>query len=447
MSSSKIKIADEFCQDYKKFLNECKTEREVISFVLAFAKSKGFEEFNPEKTYESGEKIFLANRGKSAVFCVIGKNKTKRGTKLIVSHVDSPRIDLKPNPLYEMNNVSLFKTHYYGGIKKYQWLTLPLALHGRIMLANGKAVDLKIGEDEEDPVFCITDLLPHIGKDMLTKKLAEAFFGENLNAIVGSRKLSIDGETSCQEKDCVRLNILEILNRKYSIVEEDFLSAELELVPAAKARDVGFDRSMIGSYGHDDKVCVYTSFMALLDADCVPEKTTIVGFVDKEEIGSEGNTSMKSRFLEYFVEDLADRDNMKVRHVLSKSKCLSADVNPAFDSNFANYFEQKNSSFINNGVVLTKYTGSLGKNGSSDASAEFLSEIRTFIQKNNILWQTGELGRVDDGGGGTVAKYVANLNVDVVDVGIPVLSMHAPMEVVSKIDVYSAYLTFKNFLQ
>lgn len=335
----------------------------------------------------------------------------------------------------------MFKTHYYGGIKKYQWTTIPLALHGKVIKKDGSSIDIIIGEDQSDPCFCVTDLLPHLAREQMSKTLVKSFTGEDLNVLVGSRPFKDD-----KGSELVKLNIMRIINEKYGIIESDFYSAELELVPAFKSVDIGFDRSMVGSYAHDDRVCAYTSLMAVLNCE-EPNETVMTILADKEEVGSDGNTGMKSSFFRYFIADLANHDGLKGRHVLSKSKCLSADVNAAFDPTYAGVYESMNSCYINNGVVITKYTGSGGKYDTSDASAEFMGEIRSILDSSNIVWQTGELGKVDGGGGGTVAKFIANLNVDVVDLGVPVLSMHAPMEVVSKTDVYMAYKTFKKFFE
>lgn len=429
-----------FCDGYKKFLNESKTERESVITAKKIAESFGFVEFEQGKKYSPGDKIYCVNREKSIIFTIIGKNGLKNGAKLAVAHIDSPRLDLKPNPLYEDSNLALFKTHYYGGIKKYQWTTIPLALHGKIIKKNGEEINVCMGEDDSDIHFCVTDLLPHLAKEQMEKTMLKSFTGEDLNILVGSQPISGEGS------DLVKLNIMKLLNDKYGIIESDFLSAELEAVPAFKAVDIGFDRSLIGSYGHDDRVCAYTALMATMDSSTTSE-TIITILADKEEIGSDGNTGMKSKFFKYFIADLAYTEGLKARHVLSKSECLSADVNAAFDPNYSSVFEKNNSSHINGGAVITKYTGSGGKSGTSDASAEFMAKIRSILESNNITWQSGELGKVDAGGGGTIAKYVANLNVDVVDLGVPVLSMHAPFEIVSKFDVYMAYKTFKAFFK
>lgn len=434
-----IGIADEFCIGYKNFIDEGKIEREAVKKAESIAIENGFEKYDISKKYKPGDRIYVINRNKNIAMAVIGKNGTKNGVRLAIAHIDSPRLDLKPNPLYESNDLALFKTHYYGGIKKYQWTAIPLALHGRVVLLNGEAVDVSVGEKEDEPCFVVSDILPHLAQEQVTKPMAKAFTGEDLNVLVGSRPFNDD-----KESEQVKLNILNILNEKYGMTEGDFLSAELELVPAFKARDIGFDRSLIGAYGHDDKVCAYPAIMAAVQAK-TPESTVITILVDKEEIGSDGNTGMQSTFMRDFIADLAQADGMEPRHVMAKSTCLSADVNAAFDPTYASVFEANNTSYLNGGVIITKYTGHGGKYDTSDASAEYMGQIRRMLHKNDILWQTGELGRVDLGGGGTIAKYVANLNVDVVDLGVPVLSMHAPFEVVAKVDVYMAYRAFSEF--
>ena len=440
LTQEEIAKADEFCEGYKEFLDNSPVEREAVKYTLKLAKENGFVEFEQDKQYKAGDRIYYINRDKAIALAVIGKNGVKNGTRLSIAHIDSPRIDLKPNPLYEESSLALFKTHYYGGIKKYQWTVIPLALHGTVVKLDGTKVDICVGVDEKDPCFCITDLLPHLAQEQAQKKMGKIVEAENLNVLVGSRPLPCDDE----ESELVKLNVMNILNQKYGIVEGDFLSAELCLVPAYKTRDVGFDRSLIGGYGHDDKVCAYPAVMAAINTD-VPDCTCITYLCDKEETGSDGNTGMQSDFLRFFIYDLAKAEGVEGYRALSLSKCLSADVNAAFDPTYASAYEPKNSSFINNGVIITKYTGSGGKGGTSDASAEYMGEIRTMLEKNNILWQTGELGRVDLGGGGTIAKYVANMNVEVVDLGVPVLSMHAPFELISKVDVYEAYRAFHTF--
>ncbi|MGN0452629.1 MAG: aminopeptidase [Ruminococcus sp.] len=436
ISEEEIKKADSFCVGYKKFLDYSRTERDAVKYSVELVKSEGFTEFDPDKTYKAGDKVYVNNRNKALILAVIGKNGVKKGAQLAIAHIDSPRIDLKPSPLYEANNIALFKTHYYGGIRKYQWLAMPLALHGVVSKTDGTTVDIRFGDDEDEPCLCITDLLPHLAYEQVEKPLKKAFNGEDLNVIVGTRPYSNDDES-----DMVKLNVMYILNEKYGITEDDFLSAELCLVPTYKTRDVGFDGGLMGGYGHDDKCCAYPALMAAIDTK-IPEKTAITVLCDKEETGSDGNTGMQSDFLRYFIYDLAKADGVDGWKAISKSKCLSADVNAAFDPTYANCFEAKNSSYVNEGVVISKYTGHGGKGGTSDASAEFMGEVRTMLEKSNILWQVGELGKVDLGGGGTIAKYVANMNVDVVDLGVPVLSMHAPFELISKIDIYMAYRAF-----
>ena len=440
LTAEVIEKADGFCEGYKKFLNKSPVEREAVEYSLELAKANGFTEYNPEASYKPGDKVYYVNRGKAIALAVIGKNGVKNGARLAIAHIDSPRIDLKPNPLYESNKLALFKTHYYGGLKKYQWTAIPLTLHGRVVKLDGSTVDIIWGDNEDESCFCVTDLLPHLAQEQVTKPMAKAFTGEDLNVLVGSRAL----DEAEDEKELVKLNVMKILNDKYGITENDFLSAELCLVPSFKAKDIGFDRSMIGGYGHDDKVCAYPALMAALDAE-TPESTCITYLTDKEEIGSDGNTGMQSDFLRYFIYDLAAQDGIPGYRAISKSTCLSADVNAAFDPTYASAFEAKNSCYINDGVVISKYTGHGGKYDTSDASAEYMGQIRSLLENNGIVWQIGELGRVDLGGGGTIAKYVANMNVDVIDLGVPVLSMHAPFEIVSKTDVYMAYRAFYEF--
>ena len=439
LEPSQIKAADTFCEPYKTFLDQAKTEREAVQTAVGLAEQAGFTRFDPDKKYSAGDRIYTVNRNKNILLAVIGTDGCKNGVRLAIAHIDSPRLDLKPNPLYEANDLALFKTHYYGGIKKYQWTAIPLALHGTVALKNGETISVCLGEKAGDPCFCVTDLLPHLAQEQMTKTMAKSFTGEDLNVLIGSRPFKDD-----KEAELVKLNIMRLLNENYGITEADFLSAELELVPAFSARDVGFDRSMIGGYGHDDRVCAYPALMAALHCKA-PKNTVVTVLVDKEETGSDGNTGMQSDFMKYFIFDLAKSEGQEGYRVLSKSRCLSADVNAAFDPTYASVFEANNASYINKGVVITKYTGHGGKYGTSDASAEFMAQIRQMLDKEKILWQTGELGKVDLGGGGTIAKYVANLNVDVVDLGVPVLSMHAPFEVVSKTDVYMAYKAFSVF--
>ncbi len=439
MSSEQTALADSFCEDYKGFLNIAKTEREAAQAAINEAKSRGFEEFDRTKAYNPGDKVYVNNRGKAVAFAVFGKKSVEEGVRILAAHIDSPRLDLKPNPLYESNDLALFKTHYYGGIRKYQWTAIPLALHGVVALKNGQTVEVKIGEDESDPIFVVSDLLPHLAAEQNKRTLADGIKGEELNVLVGSRPFCND-----EGSELVKLNILNILYEKYGIVEEDFLSAELECVPAYPARDLGLDRSMIGSYGHDDRVCAYPALKAVLELEA-PQNTAVCVLADKEEVGSDGNTGLNSDFLEYFITDLAKLQNGDGTVALRNSVCLSADVNAAVDPTFSDVFEMKNACTLGGGVCITKYTGARGKSSTSDASAEFVAFVRRMLDEAGVIWQTGELGKVDLGGGGTVAKYIANRGVDVIDIGVPVLSMHAPFEVVSKADVYQAYLAFKAF--
>ncbi len=428
-----------FNEKYKEFLDQAKTEREAVAYTVKLLEENGYVPFEAGKAYQPGEKVYLNNRGKSLIFATIGTESIDKGVSVMASHIDSPRIDLKPHPLYEDSGMAMFKTHYYGGIKKYQWVALPLSLHGVVCKKDGTTVQFVLGEKDSDPVLCISDLLPHLAKDQMSKPMTKAFTGEDLNALVGT--LAVQDE-KVDEK--FKLHAASILFDQYGITEEDLLSAELSLVPNAKARDVGLDRSIVGAYGHDDRVCAYTSIRAALEAE-TPKYTHVTVLADKEEIGSEGNTGMKSAFLQYFIEDLAEAYGVKGRTVLCRSLCFSADVNAAYDPNYASVYEKQNSSMINGGVVITKYTGSGGKSGTNDASAETMAKVRRILDRDEVLWQTGELGKVDQGGGGTVAMYIANLGVDVVDLGVPVLSMHAPFEMVSKLDVYNTFRAFKAF--
>lgn len=441
VTEDEVAKADEFCEGYKKFLDEAKTEREATERVKADAIKLGFQEFVADKEYKAGDKIYFVNRGKSIILAVIGEKSLKEGVKIAAAHIDSPRLDLKPNPLYESDELALFKTHYYGGIKKYQWVAIPLALHGVIIKADGSRVEVKIGEEQGEPKFVISDILPHLGAEQGKRTLSEGIQGEELNVIVGSRPFKSD-----EGSELVKLNILKLLNEKYGIKEADFLSAELEVVPAFKSDDIGFDRGLIGSYGHDDRVCAYPAAMAAFNVEN-PQYTAITVLTDKEETGSDGNTGLQSDYLKNFIAYLAKAQGLEVYEVLSKSECLSADVNSAYDPTFNSVFEKNNTSYLNKGVVITKYTGARGKGGTSDASAEYMGKIRRLLDEDGVVWQIGELGKVDAGGGGTVAKYIANMDVDVVDLGVPVLSMHAPYEVVSKLDVYMAYRAFLKFFK
>ncbi len=441
VSENVINAADDFSEGYKEFMNEAKTEREAVIYFEEKAKNAGYVEFDANAKYVAGDKVYYNNRGKSIILAVIGRRSIASGAKIAAAHIDSPRLDLKPNPLYEDSEMALFKTHYYGGIRKYQWTAIPLSIHGVVVKADGEKVSVRIGEDEGDPQFVITDLLPHLASEQNKRTLADGIKGEELNILIGSRPFSKD-----EGSEKVKLNILKILNRKYGITETDFLSAELEIVPAFKATDIGFDRSLIGAYGHDDKSCAYPAAEAILGIEN-PEYTAISILTDKEEIGSVGNTGLHSAYLKYFIADLATMQGVEPWVALRNSECLSADVNSAFDTTFADVFEKRNASQLNHGVVITKYTGARGKSGSSDASAEFMGRVRKMLDENGVVWQIGELGKVDIGGGGTVAQYIADLDIDVVDLGVPVLSMHSPFEIIAKTDLYMAYRAFCVFFK
>jgi aspartyl aminopeptidase len=436
-----LKNADDYCEGYKAFLDAAKTEREAVEEAVKLAEAKGFVPFVIGQKYNAGDKVYFNNRGKSIAFAVIGKETADKGVNITAAHIDSPRLDLKPNPLYEEVDLALFKTHYYGGIRKYQWVAIPLALHGVFALKDGSQVKVSIGEKDDEPKFVINDLLPHLSAEQDKRTLAGGIKGEELNVLVGSHPFKDD-----EGSELVKLNILKLLNEKYGITEEDFLSAELEIVPAFKATDLGFDRSLIGAYGQDDRVCAYPALTAILDID-TPEKTALAILADKEEIGSCGNTGLESDFLRFVIGDIAKMQGVDHTVALRNSKCLSADVNAGLDPTFQDVMERRNASMLNYGVVLTKYTGARGKSGTSDASAEFVASVRNMLDSANIIWQTGELGKVDLGGGGTVAMFIANRGVDVVDLGVPVLSMHAPFETTSKLDVYMCYRAMYEFMK
>lgn len=440
MTDAEIKKCNKFCEGYKQFLDAAKTEREAVCFIEREAKAKGFVPFDKSKTYKAGDKVYYVNREKSVILAVIGKEPIENGVNIVAAHIDSPRLDMKQNPLYEKDDIGYFKTHYYGGIKKYQWPTVPLSLHGVIVKADGSKITVSVGEDESDPVFCVSDLLPHLASAQYKRPSGELIRGEELNIIIGSRPFKDD-----EASERVKLNLMLLLNEKYGITEGDFLSAELEAVPAFKSRDIGFDRSLVGGYGQDDRVCAYTELMALLNAKAV-KRTVVAILTDKEETGSDGNTGLRSAYLKYFIADLAATFGVRGRETLSNSRCLSADVNAAYDPTFPDVFEKNNACVLNGGVCVTKYTGSRGKSGTSDASAEFVGEVRRLLDSKGVIWQTGELGKVDIGGGGTVAAYIANLNVDTIDVGVPVMSMHAPFEITAKTDVYAAFKAFEAFI-
>lgn len=431
----------EYCEGYKSFLNTAKTEREAVKAAVALAEKKGFKPFSRDNKYSAGDKVYFNNRGKTVAFAVIGKQDCERGFNITAAHIDSPRLDLKPNPVYEEIELALFKTHYYGGIKKYQWPTVPLALHGVFAKKDGTVTEVKIGEDENDPKFVVNDLLPHLASEQCKRSLSDGIRGEELNVLIGSMPFKDD-----EGSELVKLNILKILNEKYGVTEEDFLSAELEMVPAFKSCDIGFDRSMIGSYGQDDRVCAYPALTAVLEVES-PERTALAILTDKEEIGSEGNTGLNSDFLRYVIGDICHCFGKDATVALRNSKCLSADVNAATDPTFQDVMEKRNASFLNYGVVVTKYTGARGKSDTNDASAEYVAEIRSILDNAKIKWQIGELGKVDIGGGGTVAKYIADMGVDVVDLGVPVLSMHAPFETTAKFDVFMCYKAMYEFMK
>ena len=439
MTDAEIKTAYGYCEGYKEFLNIAKTEREAVKYAIALAKEKGFKEFSVGEKYNPGDKFYINNRGKAAAFLVIGKKPATEGVNIVAAHVDNPRLDLKGNPLYEADEIGYFKTHYYGGIRKYHWPVTPLALHGVICLKNGESKEIVIGEKEDEPCFAITDLLPHLAQEQNKRTLPQGIKGEELNIVIGSRPFKDD-----EASEKVKLNLLNLLFEKYGSIEDDFRSAELVAVPITKARDIGFDRSLVGAFGHDDRVCAYPAFTALLETEA-PDKTCICVFADKEEIGSEGNTGLQSAFVKYIVDDLCRPYGISTTVALRNSCCLSADVNGAYDPTFADAFEKNNACFINRGVCVTKYTGGGGKYDTSDASAEYVSKVRTILDKGNVAWQIGELGKVDIGGGGTVAKYLARLGMDVIDIGVPVLAMHSPFEIVSKLDIYATYRACAEF--
>lgn len=438
LDDAQLEACDAFCEDYKTFLDRSKTEREATAYAAELLEQKGFRRWNGEPV-KAGDRIYTVNREKAVIAAVIGTEPLTEGIRLTAAHIDSPRLDLKQTPLYEDHEMALFKTHYYGGIKKYQWTVLPLAMHGVIIKKDGTKAVVTIGEDEHDPIFCVTDLLPHLATEQVKRPLAQGIKGEELNILIGSRPYR-----ASEGGDLVKLRVMQILNEKYGITEADLISAELEIVPAGKARDLGLDRSMIGGYGHDDRVCAYPALAALLQTEN-PKHTAVTILTDKEEIGSEGNTGLQSAYFHDFMKDLADVCGTKAHTVFAKSQCLSADVTAAYDPTFSDVNDPRNCAYLNYGVCMMKYTGARGKSGSSDASAEFIGKMRTLFDENGVIWQTGELGKVDIGGGGTVAAYIANLNIDTVDVGVPVLSMHAPMEIVSKIDVYMCYSAFCAF--
>lgn len=432
-----------FCKDYMDFLNKAKTEREFVKEAKKIADLNGFKDLSEYDTLNAGDRVYFINRNKSMYLAIIGQEKMETGLHIIGSHVDSPRLDLKPNPLYEDMGFAYFKTHYYGGIKKYQWTTIPLSIHGVIVKPNGEKIEVNIGENESDPIFTITDLLPHLAMDQMEKKLKNGIDGEDLNLLIGS--IPFDGEKISEK---VKLNILNILNQKYGIVEADLLSSELELVPAFKARSLGFDSSMVAAYGQDDKICAYASFAAMMNLENV-KNTAVCILADKEEIGSMGNTGMESHMFDYFISELLNKTGENRVNLLDKvfcySKMLSSDVDAGFDPIYASVSDKTNAGLLGKGISLNKYTGARGKSGASDANAEYVAWIRNLLEKYDIKYQLAELGKVDIGGGGTIAYILANKGVDVIDCGVPLLSMHSPYEVTSKFDIYEAFRTYKAF--
>ena len=436
ISSAQRAEMESYCKDYMAFMDACKTEREATAWAVAEAEKQGFKPLTANAQVKPGDKYYLNNRGKSIILAVIGSESLAEGVNICAAHVDSPRLDVKPNPMYEDSEIAYFKTHYYGGIKKYQWPTVPLALHGVVCKKDGTTVTVTVGEDDSDPVLMVSDLLIHLAADQMQKPAAKVIEGEQLNVILGTEPIEGDGS------DLVKLHIMKLLNEKYGIVESDFLSAELNLVPAGRCREVGLDRSLIAAYGHDDRVCSYAELAALFALD-VPAKTAVCILADKEEIGSVGVSGMQSDAFEYFMDTLCDAQNVKLRECFANSFCLSADVSNAFDPNFAETCDRRNNSKLNYGVSICKYTGSRGKGGASDASAEAMCHVRTTFDNADVIWQIATLGKVDQGGGGTVAAYMANRNIVTVDAGVPVLSMHAPLELVSKLDCYETMLACK----
>lgn len=442
-----------FAEEYKKFISECKTERECVSELIAQAQRAGFEDLSEVATkgrsLKAGDKLYANNMDKSLALFVIGRQPLEAGMNILGAHIDSPRLDLKQVPLYEDTEMALLDTHYYGGVKKYQWVTLPLALHGVVVKKDGSKVIVNIGEKEDDPVFGISDLLIHLASEQMDKKAAKVIEGENLDVLVGSIPFVEEDEKE-KAKDAVKKNVLNILKEQYDIEEDDFLSAEIEVVPAGKARDYGFDRSMVMGYGHDDRVCAYPSFAAVLEAGAC-DKTTVCLLVDKEEIGSVGATGMQSRFFSYVVaeimESMGGYSQVKFNRAMTNSKVLSSDVSAAYDPLYASVTEKKNGAYFGNGLVFNKYTGSRGKSGSNDANPEYMAQLRRIMDDNGVSFQTSELGKVDQGGGGTIAYILANYNMSVIDSGVAVLNMHAPWEIISKVDLYEAKLGYTAFLK
>ncbi|HIQ60104.1 MULTISPECIES: aminopeptidase [Pseudoflavonifractor] len=424
----------DYCEGYKVYLDKGKTERTCVDYTVELIEAAGFVPLERGMELVPGMKVYRVNRGRGINLAVIGSAPLDQGVSIVAAHIDAPRLDLKPTPLYEDSEIAFLKTHYYGGIRKYQWVTIPLELRGVVVLKDGSVVNVSVGGNPGDPQFTINDLLPHLGADQSKKPLGEAIPAESLNLVVGSRPLKDD-----EGDGRVKLAVMQILNEKYGITEADFISAEIEAVPAFNATDIGFDRTLLGAYGHDDRVCAYAGLKAMLDLEGTPCRTAVCVLADKEEIGSEGVSGMQSAFFDTFMEDLCDSQNVPLRACYEKSFCLSSDVTAAFDPNFAEVYERNNSAFVNYGVGLSKYTGARGKGGCSDAGAEAVGYIRRLLDDRGVLWQMAELGKTDQGGGGTVACYMANRNIDTLDAGVPVLSMHSPFETVSKLDCYMTY--------
>ena len=441
LSDEALDKAEEFSVGYKKFMDAAKIEIEAVKEAIALLEKNGYHPFERGKKYQPGERFYYNNRGKSLIFGTMGKRPIEKGVKILAAHVDSPRLDIKPSPLFENCELGYLRPHYYGGIKKYQWTTTPLAIHGVVAKKDGAVVNVTVGEDESDPIFCVTDLLVHLSADQMKKTLAEGVTGENLRVLLGSRPLTDD-----EGGDRVKFAVMCLLHEKYGITEEDFLSAELTMVPAGRAREVGFDRSLSAAYGHDDRVCAYAAFRPMLTLSA-PEKTAVCVLADKEEIGSQGISGMQSDYFETFMGDLCAATGAELRRCFEKSFCLSADVSNAFDPLYAETCDKSNNTKINYGTGIFKYTGARGKSGSSDAAAEVMAYVRRLFSEQDVIWQTGELGKVDQGGGGTVACYMANRNIETVDAGVPVLSMHAPMELVSKLDTYMTFKGMKAFYE
>ena len=430
-TDERIKV-EQYCQEYMDFLDNSRMEREAVRNAVALAKEHGFAEFVPGMDIKPGMKLYKNNRGKALMLAVIGKRPLSEGAVIAGAHVDSPRLDLKQVTMYESDEMCYFKTHYYGGIKKYQWVTIPLELHGAVVLKSGEVINVVIGREPGEPKFVITDLLPHLAADQMKKTMAEGFTGEGLNILIGSAPYADDG------KDRVKLAVMSLLNDMYGITEEDFLSAELAAVPAFDVCEIGLDRSLIGGYGHDDRVCAFAELKAIFDVEN-PEKTSVCILADKEEIGSEGVSGMQSAAFDCFMEDLCAAQGVELRRCYEKSFCISADVTNAYDPLYPDVSEKRSDAKINYGVGICKFTGARGKSGTSDASAEVVAYLRRLFAENNVIWQLAELGKVDQGGGGTIAKFMANRNIDTIDAGVPVLSMHAPFEVVAKLDCYMTY--------